>query len=316
MKINKNQSLTLLFISLVLFSNTAFSISFFGSDKEDIIWKGAPNNYFKYKEQDDTKFGKNDHPVDLDEKVIIDALTALEYTETNVLGAESISAVFSYSQIRLLAEYLSKGLANAQDDQDIIFVIGGKATKLLVLTQKTFLAGRAFYKNNKLNIIIGEFDFPRNAATEKMLDPGDTGEIAYSFDFGSRTSNSRNFKAALIGIPGVKQNSIKGKLRPDWFEIDIKLAAEAYLAKKNERENPGLKQDQSLKVEAAKLAKQRREMRAEMARLRKDMEQRTNGSSSAKSIEERISTLDQLLEKELISKEEYAVKRKEILSDI
>jgi hypothetical protein len=316
MKINKNQSVTLLFISLVFFSNTVFSVSFFGSDKEDIIWKGAPNNYFKYEEQDDDKFGKNDHPVELEEKEIIDALTALEYSETNILGAESISAVFSYSQIRLLAEYLSKGLDNAQDDQDIIFVIGGKATKLLVLTEKTFLAGRAFYKNKKLNIIIGEFDFPRNTATENLLDPGNTGEIAYNFDFGSRTSNSRNFKAAMIGIPGVKQNTIKGKLRPDWLEIDIKLAAEAYLARKNERENPSLKQDQALKIEAAKLAKQRREMRSEMARLRKDMEERTNDSSSVKSIEERISTLDKLLEKKLISKEEYAVKRKEILNDI
>jgi hypothetical protein len=57
-------------------------------------------------------------------------------------------------------------------------------------------------------------------------------------------------------------------------------------------------------------------MRSEMARLRKDMEERTNDSSSVKSIEERISTLDKLLEKKLISKEEYAVKRKEILNDI
>ena len=77
-----------------------------------------------------------------------------------------------------------------------------------------------------------------------------------------------------------------------------------------------MNQDRALKLEAAKLAKQRREMRAEMARLRKDMSKQNNASSTTRSIEERITTLDELLAKELISKEEYAVKRKEILNDI
>ncbi|MFT5395744.1 MAG: hypothetical protein ACI85N_000932, partial [Gammaproteobacteria bacterium] len=108
----------------------------------------------------------------------------------------------------------------------------------------------------------------------------------------------------------------KGKLRPDWIEIDIKLAAEAYVAREKERENPQLQGSQALKVEAAKLAKQRREMRAEMARMRKDMSKQNNGASTTRSIEDRITTLDELLAKELISKEEYAVKRKEILNDI
>ena len=50
-----------------------------------------------------------------------------------------------------------------------------------------------------------------------------------------------------------------------------------------------------------------------MARLRKDVATTQNGSSSTtRSIEERISTLDELLAKELISDEEYSAKRKEI----
>jgi hypothetical protein len=315
MKSIKNQLYTLSFISLLVISNTLFAASFF--DDEDIIWQGATNNYFKYDEQDSSRDGKNDHPIALVEKEIIDALTALEYTETNILNVESIVSVFSYSQVRLLAEYLSIGLSKAKPEQDIIFVIGGKKSKLIVLKTKTFLTGRAFYKDNKLNIIIGEFDFARNAAFETVLDPGDTGEIAYSFSFGSRTSKSNKFAKAMIGIPGVVQQTVKGKVRLDWLQIDTKLAAEAYLAAKKEKENPQLNQDRSLQVEAAKLARQRREMRAEMARMRKDMEHRNNNTSStAKSIEERMTTLDKLLEKELISQEEYAVKRKEILNDI
>ena len=315
MKIIKNRLITLCFLHLLIITNTVFAVSFF-DDYEDIIWQGAANNYFKYDEQDSSKYGKNEHPVALEEKEIIDALTALEYTETNVLNVESVVSVFSYSQVRLLAEYLSKGLSKATPDQDIIFVIGGKKSKLIVLKTKTFLTGRAFYKDNKLNIIIGEFDFARNQAFEAVLDPGDTGEIAYNFSFGSRTSKSKNFEENINSISGVVQKDIKGKTRQDWFEIDIKIAAEAYLAKKQEKESPQLYQDRALQVEAAKMARQRREMRAEMARMRKDMEQRNNNTSSAKSIEERMTTLDKLLEKELISQEEYTVKRKEILNDI
>ena len=92
---------------------------------------------------------------------------------------------------------------------------------------------------------------------------------------------SNHFKDSIIGVTGVAQKVIKGEPRLDWIEIDIKLAAEAYVARKKERENPQLQGSQALKVEAAKLAKQRREMRAEMARLRKDVEQRNNNASSA-----------------------------------
>ncbi len=315
MKSIQNQLYTLFFISLVVISNTLFAASFF-DEEEDIIWQGAPNNYFKYDDQDSTKYGKNEHPVELEEKEIIDALTGLEFTETSILNVETDVSVFSYSQVRLLAEYLSKGLLKAKSGQDIIFVVGGKRSKLIVLKTKTFLTGRAFYKDNKLNIIIGEYDFARNAAFETVLDPGDTGEIAYNFSFGSRTSRSKNFEENINRISGVSQKLIKKKPRQDWFEIDIKLAAESYIANKKVKENPVTNQDRALKIEAAKLAKQRREMRAEMARIRKDMSKQDNSSSTTRSIEERITTLDELLSKELISQEEYAVKRKEILNDI
>ena len=80
------------------------------------------------------------------------------------------------------------------------------------------------------------------------------------------------------------------------------------------------KQSRQLELEAAKMAKQRREMRAEMARLRKEMKERGVDASSSspdkKSTEGRFATLDRLLEKELISKEEYELKREQILNEI
>ena len=51
--------------------------------------------------------------------------------------------------------------------------------------------------------------------------------------------------------------------------------------------------------------------------MRKEMKEINPGAgSSSKTPEERISTLDQLLAKNLITQEEYDVRRKEILNEI
>ncbi|MBT5913725.1 MAG: SHOCT domain-containing protein [Rhodospirillaceae bacterium] len=311
-----NNALISFIISLVLFFSTAVSaVSWFGDD-EEIIWEGAVNNYFKYAELDDSAFGKNDHPFKVDEEELINALSALAYTETGLLGGETVVPVFSYSQIRILAEYLSKGLSEAKPNQDIIYAIGGSSKKVIILTRKSYTTGSVFYKDNKLNILIGEYNFLRSQAMEKELDPSGRGDINYSFSHGKRTKKSNKFKNSLLGIAGISQKAINGKLRQDWIEIDVKVAAEAYLASKEAEEDSGASNARILKIEAAKLAKQRREMRSEMARLRRDMNKKDKAVSSTRNIEDRITTLDELLAKELISKEEYAAKRKEILNDI
>jgi len=116
-KIFKNQSITLnlilFFALLVLFSNAVFAISFF-EDDEDIIWKTGLNRYFKYTQQDETKYGKNDHPVELDAKTITNALKSLEFTEKSFLSRETIRTVFSVSQTNLLSKQVAKGLKNAK----------------------------------------------------------------------------------------------------------------------------------------------------------------------------------------------------------
>ncbi len=115
--------------------------------------------------------------------------------------------------------------------------------------------------------------------------------------------------------PGVENQVIKGKFRRDWFMLDVPLASQALLAKIQELRNPTSRDDRQIQIEAAKLSRERRQMRAEMARMRKEMKQINPGSSS-KTPEERIVTLGELLSKELITQEEYDIRRKEILNDI
>ena len=100
--------------------------------------------------------------------------------------------------------------------------------------------------------------------------------------------------------------------------FDVKQASEAFIAWESERNQPEKgSADKKLEIEVAKLAKQRRKMRAEMARMRKQIRNISPaGGASAKSIEERMATLDQLYTKQLITRKEYDAKRKEILNDI
>lgn len=316
-KTQKNQIIILLVTYLLLFFNYTYAASLFSEDEDD-LWRSGLNRYIKYAEQDTNKFGKNDHPVNLDEKNISLALRALEVPDDSFFADdETLMNVFTVQQIKLLSEQLAKGLEKASPDQDIIFVLEKAEKKLLGLQDKRFLAGRAFYKDGKLNIIIGEYDFFRSSAFESTYDPSGKEAVPYNFNYGSRTRASNVFKnVSVFNVPGIENKKLDG-FRHDWFLIDVKLAAESFLANKNKKETPqGVVDDEALKIEAAKMAKQRREMRAEMARMRKDMQENAKGSTSAKSIEERIATLDQLLDKKLITKEEYDTKRQEILNDI
>jgi hypothetical protein len=219
--------------------------------------------------------------------------------------------------VNLIGKQIAKGLKNAKPGQDIIFVLVGSNPKLLLLKQKYFISGRAFYKDGKLNLIIGEYLLVRNNELERVFDPGDNRAVSYSFNFGSRSKQSNKFKGTIITVPGFENMKTAKNFRHDWFMLDVALASQAYLAEMDAIMNPTSRNDRQMQIEAAKMARERRAMRAEMARMRKEMKEMNSGSgASAKSTEERIATLDNLLTKQLITQEEYDIRRKEILNDI
>ncbi len=316
-KLFKDKSNTLFlvfFFPCIIISLLSFSSDVFA---DDVIWKSGLYQVFKYEKQDSSKFGKNNHPVNLDEKEITTALTALEFTEKKLFTGETIKSVFTIAQVNLLGKQLAKGLKNAKPGQDIIFVLVGSSSKLVLLSEKYFITGRVFYKDGKLNMILGEYYMVRNTELERVFDPGDNRAVAYSFNYGSRTRQSNKFKGTIITVPGFENMKTAKKFRHDWFLLDVELASQAYLAAREAIMNPTSRDSRQLQIEAAKLARERRAMRAEMARMRKEMKQINSGAgTSSKTPEERITTLSQLLTKELITQEEYDTRRKEILNDI
>jgi len=214
MKLFKTQIFTLFFT--LFFSSITFAVSFFEDDEDD-IWRSGLNRYFKYVEQDRSTAGKNDHPVKLDAIDISTALKALQFGEKSFLRGEEIRYVFSIPQITLLGKQLAKGLKNAKPGQDIIFVMEGGQSKLILLTEKTFVAGRVFYKDGKLNIILGEYDFARNAAFESVYDPSGREAIPYTFNHGKRSRESKRFDGRLEAAAGIEKTYLISSPRRKLF---------------------------------------------------------------------------------------------------
>lgn len=75
----------------------------------------------------------------------------------------------------------------------------------------------------------------------------------------------------------------------------------------------------TLTQQVAKLAKDTRELKIELARIKKELEQGGSGSGATSgplSVEERLLNLDALKQKGLLTQKEYSAKRKEIMADL
>ena len=171
---------------------------------EDVIWQAGANLYFKYAGQDKSGFGKNDHPVELQAKEITAALELLKIREKNRVPEAELSPVFTADQADMLGEYLAKGFINARSDQDVIFVLQKSIGRRFPFKAKEyFVAGRAFYKDNKLNIIIGDYDRLRDDGYEAAVDPTHVGIVRYNFDHGKRSKRSKGFQKSILEGSGI-----------------------------------------------------------------------------------------------------------------
>jgi len=284
---------------------------------EDVLWSSGNNLYIKLAPQDKASGGKtppNQHPVQLEAKQITDALNMLRLWQNPGDEKDEEARVFSLSQARLLGTYLSTGLARAKPNQDITFALSKLKSVLLGVKEPMYMAGRAFYLDDRLHIIIGDYDKPRDKGKESTHEAANA-EYLYFFTVGHRGKASSAFKKNIVTGDGIEGYTQGNKLRRDWFVIDIAAAAQAYAESLTRKQQPAAGADAELiRQEAARLARERREMRAEMARLRKEMTE--SGTTGVASIEERLAALDELREKNLISDAEYDRKRKEILDDI
>ena len=309
MNILKNRIITLFFTFLIISPAPVFAAGFFAN--KDVIWQESINEFFKYADQDKSSFGKNDHPVELEAREISTVLGSLKIQrDTQPVLEKELKPVFTALQAKLLGQYLAKGLKNTKPNQDIIFAMERRIKRSIGLKEnRFFVAGRAFYKDDKLNIIIGDYERPSDDGYEAAVDPTHVGIVRYHFDHGKRSKTSR-FDKTIISINGVKNKQLNNTRRNDWLMIDVKVALEAYNRKTDLRK----------KEEMAKKRKELKEILGSEETNHSEVtiphEQTDRSIEVTGTIEGRLTTLKQLRDKKLITDEEYAQKRKQILDEL
>lgn len=288
-------------------------INIFGGDKKvnEVLWENGPNQYLKYVDQGVSTFGDNDHPIELNEKEVAVSLSLLRIKSKGSVSAKEMAPIFTSEQAVFLSKILVKGLKKASPKKDIIFVVEKSEQKLMGLKKESyFTAGRVFYKDKKLNLILGDYNRLRNRGYEAAYDPTNAGIVSYNFEHGRRAkkaAGSNVFDEIIFEAPGVENKKLKN-LRRDWFIIDLNLATQAYAIRKKEEKNE------------------------DMLRKRKEIEEILGQSFPAvinptptiihqapvpdKSAEDRLVSLNNLKEKGLITEEEYVLKRKQILEEL
>ena len=284
-----------------------------------VLWESGQNLYIKLSKQDKSASGKtpqNSHPVELKKEDIGDALLLLELWDKDYYDEGVAESVFTVQQARLLAEHISGGLRIADINQDIVFAIVGRKKGALGTFDTVYTAGRVFYLDGMLNIIIGDWDRAPDRGKEVAYAGTATAKPKYFFTLGKRRKPSSMLEKNILKVDGIENEKVKGKTRKDWFRLNLEKTKQvAILAKENKRKkSKEYKQERLLKDEAAKLAKERREIRLEMARMRKEME--AGSKSESLSVKERLQKLLELKEQNLISDDEYKKKRTDILNDI
>ena len=300
---SKKQFVALFFIFQIF--SPAKAMGFFTDN--DIIWQAGANEIIKYIDQDTPSPGKNDHPVVLQAKqinIILQSIKFPQQEEDDPAKEKEFKSVFTDQQANLLGRYLEQGLKQAKPDQDITFVMEKSVKRSSILKPaRYFVAGRVFYKDNQLNIIIGDYDRLRNEAFEAVNDPTGTGHIHYSFDYGERSKPSK-FKKAIISINGIEYKQLNSIRRDDWLVIDVNVASKAI-------------EQMAIIRNKDEMANKRKEL---MEVLGSDdtipIDVTNSPGKATHSLEQRLTELKHLRNKDLITDEEYAQKRKQILEDL
>jgi len=254
----------------------------------------------------------NDHPVTLAPDDIEKMLSGLRLTHTDEDAEGSPLAVFTPGQIEILGEGIAEGLARARPSEDVMFsMIGSHRLSPGAFARRNRLtAGRAFFRDDHLNVIFGELQSPYR----KKNVYGQIDEDFYPRNFGSRAS-AEDLDTKLIASPAAALHRGPDGERSDWVIFDPDLArAEVVSPPAPAQAAPT--QPEPAKPEPAPRAEP--EPPADLAPptpvpVRPVPPPEPEPGSE---IEQRLETLKRLREKGLISEDAYRKKMEDILGDL
>ncbi len=206
----------------IFFATPSFSSNtiLWSEDKNTVI-KIQDNNFEvkKLRKSDITESEligqKNSQPVVLNEKDILKFLSSIKI----VKNKNATESLFTEEQQSNLAKYLVIGLKKASPHQDILFSLAKEKRALGGLKKQTyFIAGRAFFNDGILNLIIGEYNRLANSAYEMAYDPTNQGLVEYDFNYGERLTPKFPFNEELVfTLSSVTMKSG----RTDWVTVNV-----------------------------------------------------------------------------------------------
>ena len=243
-----------------------------------VLWSGN-DQWVKIEPQDDAAAPPNDHPAQLASEAISNALAALRIRSVDEDAAAEVQrSVFTAEELRTVAPRIAAGLAQAGPRQDVTFsTIGSHPRSAGGLVKDPGVnAGRVFYDDGKINVIFGELQ----SGYRKRLVYGQRTEDFTPREQGSRSKAAQN-EWALVVRPGVELHANAAGVRNDWVEIDAAAVASGAAA-----------------VSQAPAAAT------------------PPAAKSSADIEQRLKTLKELRDKNLISEEAYRAKMQQLLSEL
>ncbi len=252
-----------------------------------VLWS-ANDQWVKVEPQDDAAASPNDHPAQLANEAISNALAALRVRIVDEdTATEAQRSVFTAEELRNLAPRIASGLAKAGPAQDVTFSTIGSHPRAAggLVKDPGVNAGRVFYDDGKINVIFGELQ----SGYRKRSVYGQRTEDFTARQQGSRTQAAEH-EWALAARPGVELHSNAGGVRNDWVEIDSAAAAsDAAVSQAPAAATPAVAPGSGQGPAVTK---------------------------SSADLEHRLKTLKELRDKNLISEEAYRAKMQELLSEL
>lgn len=332
-----------IFVYLIIFSFPNYVIA-----KDIMLWKTKADYVAITPIEKGVR--KNNHPVNLNNEEIYKILESIHIADkrSNILDLDlfdfitgeekennsEINPLFNKNELSKLSGPISKAFAKVSPNEDIIFSITGQHIGKIG-DDSLSTAARIFYSNNNIHVIIGDMrvslekKYRRRGGTSDRSSAADEMKLNnFRLKTGSRLKETK-LSTRLVTGKNHTLNIIKDKTRNDWMvvnasEIKNYITRDKTLQTKKEKlveETGSLKiksQDIEEKQEVLKRKVERLEKHLEAQKRKEKLENKKalDNHSSEKSLEERLSDLKKLYDKNLISEEIYNEKVKTLLSEL
>jgi hypothetical protein len=264
--------------------------------------------------QDEETAPLNDHPVNLAPQAVEEMLASLRLRYPDQETETPPLAVFNKDQANILGKALATGLARAEASQDVTFSIVGahRLSPGAFARRNRLTAGRAFFREGRLNLIFGELQSPYR----KKNIYGRIDEDFHPRKYGRRAA-AEEHEAALIATTSASLQSAPEGPRDDWVLFQPGLAGADRAPQPEATAAPG--ESATLPPASGRAAEPPPAATVnDVPASREDAAEADPRPAAVDTtdIEQRLETLKRLREKELISEEAYRQKVDEILGDL